>query len=814
MSNFGSVRHSVYALILAVGLTAANPVPAFANEVHHFEIASGDNTEVIQEFAAQSGVQILASVTELQGKQLKGVSGTLSTDEGLKALLQGTDLTPQYVGERTVALVKVRKNSSTGQDAQADEPWWVRFRLAQASQAVPTETTSAERNNEQAPQKEEGTLQEVIVTSQRREERLLDVPLSVSVLSADALAQANVVSIDDLAKIVPGLVVTNSGRNRFFFIRGIGNVTGNFPLVGAYMDETPLAVSGFFEIDPRTYDLDRIEVLRGPQGTLYGDGSVGGTIRYITKKPDLHDFSGSIDTSLMGTLHGDPSERVDPVINMPLIPDKLAVRAAASIAHDGGWFEQPAAKRENINIGDLTNVRTKLLWKPIDELSIDAMAIVNRHNYVPDSFENAPYEFDQAFGLLTTPLLKDSYEVYNFAPSYDFGFAKLLSSTTHINQHVTFIESGEERYKNNQLASYFYTPYHPYGTRTTSQEIRLSSEGNGRLEWTVGGFYKDFHLYDDYQSGFYSGAYVPGAALPGPFQYNATNNSKSNSLFADLSYKVFPALTLGAGTRYFWDSQNYINGPGTYQTGKFHSLDPRFYADLGISQQLNVYASAAKGFRSGGFNGQGQPPYGPEQVWTYEIGTKGNLLDGRLTFDTSLYYSRYSDFVVYGTVISYPIAIGRNAGNARIDGVEASLSSELGAGWKVSLNGTYTDTRVTEIEALGTGLVVGDQINYIPPYSFTTALEKSLQLFEKNVLVNVEYSQRAKMRLAARNVDNYLESGVLNLLDVSIGFNVSSKTQVRIFGENLLNDRDLEFPPISFTRPRPTSVGIELRTAF
>ena len=189
-------------------------------------------------------------------------------------------------------------------------------------------------------------------------------------LTAEDLANRNVVNLDDLPFFVPGLAVESNGAQRRAVIRGISNTGGsNSPLIGLYLDEADVSSGVFSQLDLNTYDLERVEVLRGPQGTLYGEGSAGGTIRFITKDPSLDHFAFASDVEALFTHKGSPSDRLTAALNIPVIDNVLGFRIAGAFDHNGGWIDQPAAGRKDINGGDSTDIRVKGLWTPSDAFS-------------------------------------------------------------------------------------------------------------------------------------------------------------------------------------------------------------------------------------------------------------------------------------------------------------------------------------------------------------------------------------------------------------------------------------------------------------
>jgi len=661
----------------------------------------------------------------------------------------------------------------------------------------------------------QATLEEVIVTAQKREERLQDVPISILALSGDELRARNITSVDDLTAIAPGVVVEDNGESRNIYIRGIGNNAGNFPLVGQYLDEAPLDVASFFQIDPTMSDLKRIEVLRGPQGTLYGQGSVGGTIRYITNSPDLTRFDLTADAAQLFTQDGAPSERVSSVLNAPLVSDQFGIRVAGTFRHDGGWVDQPATGAQNINDGDFANLRLKALWQPAPGLSIATMAIVNRNNYTPNEVDGADGTFSQVFNRATTPRLHDDYEVYNAKIAYDLPGVNLISSTTYLDQRIRLLDEGVSVTSFGNYIADFYTPDHLYGTQTTSEEIRAASSGTGPFKWTIGAFYRDFHLHDEYATGFYYGPTVPaGDPLPGAgYPYHVKNGSRAESVFADVDYLLFERLTLGAGARVFWDHQNYSDlAANSFQEGNFNSTDPRAYLDYKASDSINLYASASKGFRSGGFNALNQPTFGPEQVWTYEGGVKTQFQEQHLLLNLAVFHSDYTNYQLFGATASEPVGITRNAGDVRIDGVEEELAWSPEK-WRIAVNGTYVDARFTQIAALNTAQIVGDPVNYIPKYQVSGSLERHFSIMQRASSLRLDYSQVGKQEQIDRANGIIAQSGVVKLLSADFGIQLASTLRAQVFGQNLLNNRDIVVPNEYGRSPRsrPRTFGFELQ---
>ena len=252
----------------------------------------------------------------------------------------------------------------------------VRFDRRFASAALALTLSSTTALAAQAETTELDTLEEIIVTAQRREQRILDVPMSITALTGDALTRQGATSLLDIASRVPGLSTSqfSAGQNRVQ-LRGISSLQG-LPTVGAYLDETSINVnvqgggaSPTFGADIRFIDLDRVEVLRGPQATLYGEGSMGGTIRYITRDPDLQKSSFGFESVAGGVEDGSELYRANVVVNMPVAEDVFALRFAGGYERSPGWIDYTAIGKEDANDATAKTARLKALWKISDAFS-------------------------------------------------------------------------------------------------------------------------------------------------------------------------------------------------------------------------------------------------------------------------------------------------------------------------------------------------------------------------------------------------------------------------------------------------------------
>jgi iron complex outermembrane receptor protein len=777
--------------------------------------------------------------TEVVGKlRTDGVSGAMTASEALDHVLTGTGLTYKYLDDKTVTIIPIstgdsgqsnsanasgsRDDANTSKEAGKNTSQG--FRVAQLDQgkgSIPSsvgERISASSDD----------LQEIVVTAQKRRQREFDVPVSLDVMTGEELQQRGITNLEELAEAVPGMHVQGGVQPRIF-LRGISNWAGNGVQVGQYLDDADITTDGFagtngygtFVIGV-PYDLARVEVLRGPQGTLYGEGAEGGTIRFITNSPVLDRFQMSADVATLFTQYGAPSQHVQVMLNTPLIQETLGLRLAADIDHDGGWIDQPAVNSKNFNSQDLVNVRIEGLWKPTERLEVRAMQLIIRRSYGIPNGEDAAGNYTQYFNLTTTPHGDQQGNLSNLALTYDFGNVQLLNSATYFNHQTKNYYFGLEIPPSAPTPHFvsLFTNY-PVKDSSFSDELRLSNTGAGPWQWTVGGFYKRYR--DTYAGNSYfkfladptaSGTTAPLPHTLGSFTGNTL--SSSWSAFADTSYKFLDRLTIGAGARYFSNDYSAIYF-SPYEKATFTSSDPRFYIQYQVNQQVNTYASAAKGFRSGGFNGTGLPAYGPESVWTYELGSKMRFLDGRLGIDADVFYTNYKNYDISGYYAATQLYVTENAGDAAVKGIEAQATWRLPDGWSFSLNGDYLDTYFRTVTAQFTGFAPGDKLPFVPKYGWTASMEREYRWNGKPGYARLDYNQVGRTQYRDPSVLGLEQSDVIHTLNFSADIQWNENLRLGISAQNLLNDRGL-IDPFTFytesTRPRPRTFGVNFGVKF
>jgi len=612
------------------------------------------------------------------------------------------------------------------------------------------------------PATDAGALAEVVVTAEKVKSTIQETPISLSALSGSQLTDSGVTSVVQIAHDVPGLSMRSAGPGLTEYeARGLASNGGAAPTVGFYLDEIPLSPpalsqSGKVVIDPNLYDVDRVEILRGPQGTLYGSGSMGGTVKVITSQPKLGLFEGSVQGMLSQTEGGGGNWSGNAMLNLPL-GDKFALRVVGGDTHRSGWIDLIAVNVPNAATTLLTNNqapvysapvasvihkandartwggRATLLFQPSEDLSITAMAFKQSlalggydlldsspRSPSPGTVYNAHYEvFPLREGL------HDDVQIFGLTITANLGFAELTSATSYFDRlNWQTEEASQSLYYSNQgaapLAPVPYSEVDP--SRQFSQELRLTSRGEGALHWVAGVFYSSLHsVWEEISNSPLNAS----AATPDGSYFTSNNpySVKQTAIFADGSYKLDEHWKLAAGVRWYtyksqqdefsWGLDAPYPNPSVTPVQITRASDRGFNPRVNVSYQpthdLNLYATASKGFRPGGANQilPSGPPincqpgvlaFGPDNAWNYEIGEKAKLFGNRLTINSDVYYIKWTGVQ---QVITLPCGYQyyNNAGDGRSYGPELEINARLAEGWTFSLSGAYVDSKITSPNA-------------------------------------------------------------------------------------------------------------------
>jgi iron complex outermembrane recepter protein len=632
-----------------------------------------------------------------------------------------------------------------------------------------------------APSDQPNAIQEVVVTAEKRESTVQKTPISITAISGADLQSQGTTDLLAVAQQVPGVSFKTSGPGQTEFeMRGLTSTGGESPTVGFYLDEAALtppamAQNGKVVIDPSLFDLARIEVLRGPQGTLYGAGSMGGTIKLVTNAPDPKQVSASVEGIGSGTDGGGFNHTINAMLNLPLLPDIAALRLVVTDKHVEGWIDRdvispfplevnnstqrgnvaaaPVVQRfDDSNSEDLKGGRATLLVQPLDRLSITAGILYQRINTdgpstidVPPGNEVHYQPFDVAEPF------QDTFKLQDLTLKYDFDSFQIVSATsswTRQENQTQDISEAMQDYIGGFLGPPANFPFSSAAgglgagsisendfTRQISQELRVASTGTGPFQWLGGAYYSTFHAtshvfsyYDGFEALFGTNNLADNERVLDVDQY---------ALFGEASYQLPDSLKATVGARYYNFHSNSatsvsgVSANGTSATlfgvAQNSGVSPKFNLAYIPNDNTTIYATISKGFRPGGPNSPIPLPcpaaptqFGPDSVWSYELGEKLRLADSRVSLNSDVYYEDWSNLqqqVAPGCGFKFTT----NAGKAKVYGAELEASMVIVPGLVLSQNFGYTHaTNSTTVPDAGVNS--GDRLLDVPEVTANTVL--------------------------------------------------------------------------------------------
>lgn len=588
----------------------------------------------------------------------------------------------------------------------------------------------------------DAALQEIVVTAQKRSEYLMDVPMAVTVLTGEALTRDHATRFEDYVGQVPGLnLIEVSPAQNQLVIRGItiGAASIN-STVAVYVDETPWTSEGLFAnpgLAPNldTYDLNRIEILRGPQGTLYGALALGGLVKYVTKAPDPTGFAASAQIGGNFVSGGSAGYDFHGMLNVPLASD-LAFRLVAYDNYYPGYIDDPSRALTDINGTHVAGGRASLLYTPSDQLSIRLTAVYQAIKAAnQNTVDLNPGSLTPIYGNWTQSRVisspeETSNELYNATIDWNVGFANLLSSTSY--SRVPFTVTLD-------ASSLYGAIFAPYGAAVVAsepvtnltEELRLSSPTNsGLLRWQLGGYY-NHEFAKHYEQIFLVDRTTGEVLYDNPVNlgtYHIEPTFTEISGFANLDYAIVPTLDVGAGVRYSSNHQSYtqvsdglISGSTDFTTlSSDHSITYSGDVRWRWTARSMLYGRIATGYAPGGPNDalpESTLPqeYKPSTTRNYEVGVKTRLFDDKLSAEVSLFQIHWSDIQIE-TIVGTLGGI-TNGGNAKSDGVEWNFGYVPISGLTLGMNGAYTHARLLDALPPPMAAAAGDLLPGVPKWS-------------------------------------------------------------------------------------------------
>jgi iron complex outermembrane receptor protein len=842
-----------------VGISHAQPAHASIRKATN--IPAEELGSALATVAKDYDFQVLYRTEIVKDLRTQGAVGSLTSDEVLTKVLSGTGLTYKYLDSNTVTIMQ----APAGAADQSPSDWSngggkkssQDFRVAQVDQGANSQSSAVGSNVSGTQENENnGGLKEIIVSAQKRNERLQDVPVPVTSISGEVLVENNLLQLQDYYSRVPGLNVSPSsstGNQMAIAIRGITTGIATNPTVGVLVDDVPIGSSiqqgggdTIPDLDPG--DLARVEVLRGPQGTLYGANSMGGLIKFVTADPSTDAVTARIQAGTDGIHNGSgPGYNFRGSVNVP-VSDTVAVRASAFTREDPGYIDNPTLGINGINEQRVSGGHLAALWRPSDVFSVKLSAL---------------YQYSEADGANNEVILPGVGDLeQNYARGVGGYYRRLEDYSATIVGKVGGIDIiSTSGYVDNKFAdsldySYALAPLAQqlfgvggvldYGSTHDgkfSQEIRLSSSIGTQFDWLLGGFYNREviqyvqNLYAIHPaSGATAGLIVASNNYGGAYEEYAG--------FTDLTYHFTDRFDVQVGGR-----QSYINYPSgpsvttgpfvggatlvapssTYKADAFtYLVTPRFR----FSPDFMVYARAASGYRPG--SGVFNPPatatcvifklpceLAPDKTKNYELGAKADVLDHKLSLDASVYYIDWTG-IQLNLASPSGIDYSTNGGKAKSQGLELAANARPTEDLTVSAWVVFSDAVLTQ--NLGANSTAagndGDRLPNSSRFSSNLSLKQNFPLidnwigFAGGTLAYIGNSEGPFQRTFTRQ---YFPAYAKT--DLVAGARRDSWT-VNIFANNVADKRAIiggglgTYPPDAFTVIQPRTVGINVVKTF
>lgn len=691
------------------------------------------------------------------------------------------------------------------------------------AQAQTTTAANSPDTTNSAEKAQTENLLTVTVTAQKKSESLHNVPMSVSVVESAGMLNTGQSSLNDYFAKVPGLSVNDRGSGRTtLVVRGVSAGDSLNPTVGVSIGDVPYGSStmdySISDLDP--FDIDHIEVLRGPQGTLYGASSMGGLIKYVMVQPDLHEFNGRVQADVSSVEHGSIGYATRGAISVPLIKDQLAFRVSAFQRQDPGFINDPGQHKNHINEGKADGVRISALWKPSEQLTVRASAMAQNHttdssarvDMLPNSYTpvTALYEHRRLPG---TDNSDTKTRLYTLELDAGLGWADFHSITSYNKydlvgpQDVSGTFGGIAR-KVLGVSSAGVSIINNAGVGKFSQEFRLASPDDGRqLSWLAGAFFTNEHA-TGFQ-GLRAVDPVTGVDLPSGNLYDGSTPSrfKESAAFGNVTYAFAPQFDVQLGGRYSSVRQNFtsdVAGPLAGGSSTSHSeasntkwtynVSPRYH----VNPNLMTYLRAATGYRAGGVNtvlpldaGKFPSQYKSDSLTSYEWGVKGDFAQHTVGLDASLFYIDWKGIQLHTISPVSSSSYTINASSAKSEGAEATLKWRPMRRLNITGNVAYTHAVLTSPTPNGTYGNAGDRLPFSPTWSSTMAADYSFPLTETltgEVGGGVTYVSDRMANFTASaaaqrfNLDSYTTSNVYARIR-------SSDWSLNLYVKNLTNAR-------------------------
>jgi iron complex outermembrane receptor protein len=667
---------------------------------------------------------------------------------------------------------------------------------------------------------------DIVVTAQKRSQSLQEVPLQVTALTSETISAAGIKTTADAFVLVPNVSFDESFTylNSFISVRGISQINNADPPVAVVIDGVPQTNQKQLRMD--LFDVERIEVLKGPQGGLYGRNALGGAINIVTKAP-----SNTYEGFLSGTYGNGDAIDVDAALSGPVVKDQLLFRVSASYKHDGGRINDPFTGDNVDFVNHDYSVRGQLTYVGIDNLTLDlrgdyrnfsaggiydSVVLSGDANDIQPPTENiqgltfghianASFKFDYDFGAATlTGITAYSDVIEKYRGDLDFANSRDLPDG--------FAGLGFQAGQGQNLS-----------VKQTSQEVRLVSKDSGPFRWIVGAYY----LHTD--RNLFTRAFFDLNGSRGQFDDPALalinidegNKNDAYAVYGQADYDIAPGLTLSGALRYDHDHRRQTDlATGAVRTQNFSSVQPKVTLTYKIDPRKLIYATYGTGFRSGGFNAPTVflPVYKAETLQNYEAGFKTSWLDRRLTINGAVYFERDKNFQFFFLDVATASQVIANLDRVNIWGVELDVQAQVTDRLQLSASIGTTDSNIRKSPLFPA--TVGNHTPKTVPWTLNLVAQYAAPLTDDvNLVARADFRHNARKYWQIDNVDVQRPINIVNLRAGVEG----KHWGLYAFGRNVFNVQYYtDYNPGNFSgspydtgfRAQPATYGVEAKLKF
>ena len=823
--------------------------------------------QALRSLANASSRQLLFPYDQMEALKSVSISGRYTLKEALGIILKGTSLSGELTTEGVILVTPIQKKSDRGSEMKNRKNLLastIAFFVGAGGVSSGLAQESGAGQEEQA-----WVLEEIVVTATKRSTSLQDTAMAISALGADEIDKRGLVSMDDYLRNIPGVSMQDRGAaGNSIVIRGMAtNPQDDDVTAGAYFGESPISdirsanqTGAASNIDLKLVDIERVEVLRGPQGTLYGSGSMAGTVRTIPNAPKLDRVEGSIASRLSNTAEaGGNNYSVQAVINIPVIEDTIAVRAVAYQFDNSGYIDNVASSKPTDQItADVMNngavaedkggrganvtkgFRLATLWRVTDQLDATLSYITQEteQDGLPEINLDAEGKFQQQRIQVGENRNQDEhleldFELVNLVLNYDLGWGELSSSTSWIDNEPRILSDVSAWVNPGPHYNDNFSP-----TDIFVEELRLSSLGESAIDWVAGLYYEDKSV-ESHTFLAWAGEPSQDSGLPG--MLDRVTDTEQIAAFGEMTYTLTEEWSATIGARYFDYDQEQVDtivlvGSSTpFWENRKLATDETGHTFKGVvsyspREDLLVYGQWAQGFRLGRPLSQSQgcidagievTGVDSDTADTFELGVKSSWNDNRITLNAAIYETDWQDMpirlrtVVDGNLCSRLV----NGGEAKSRGLEFELRALLADNLQLDISASTVKATLEETSNIGNK---GDSLPGSADYNISFGFEYGFTLMDSPSFARVDYAYVGEYY---NNVgETGIPAGDFEQVHAKVGTTIG-QVNIDLFVNNLTNDDGLtwvESTLVRFSggtsnrayRIRPRTIGINVAYTF